>query len=60
MYGSEEDGSAALKSLSTIESEDRHLKEIVISHFMAKYGTLSEVIYQFIFCANFVQRALLL
>lgn len=42
VYGSEEDGSAALKSLSTIESEDRHLKEIVISHFMAKYGTLSE------------------
>ena len=44
-YGSQDDEVAALKSLSKIESNDQHLKELVISHFMTKYGRLSEVIY---------------
>ncbi|XP_027119451.1 protein SEMI-ROLLED LEAF 2-like isoform X2 [Coffea arabica] len=41
-YGSQDDEVAALKSLSKIESNDQHLKELVISHFMTKYGRLSE------------------
>ncbi|KAL2506308.1 ARM repeat superfamily protein [Abeliophyllum distichum] len=41
-YGSQEDEVAALRSLSSIESSDHQLKEIVISHFMTEYGKLSE------------------
>ncbi|KAL2530073.1 ARM repeat superfamily protein [Forsythia ovata] len=41
-YGSHEDEVAALRSLSSIESGDQQLKEIVISHFMTEYGKLSE------------------
>ncbi|KAL2491615.1 Uncharacterized protein Adt_27243 [Abeliophyllum distichum] len=35
-YGSQEDEVAALRSLSSIESSDHQLKEIVISHFMTE------------------------
>lgn len=48
LYGTQEDEVAASKSLSAIESDDQQLKETVISHFMSKFATLSEVIYQFI------------
>ncbi|XVE81083.1 hypothetical protein DITRI_Ditri15bG0034800 [Diplodiscus trichospermus] len=41
-YGSEEDDVAASKSLSAIELDDLHMKEIVISHFMTKFEKLSE------------------
>ena len=43
-YGSQQDELSALKSLSVIELDDQQLKETVISHFMTKYGKLSEVI----------------
>ncbi|RVW28586.1 hypothetical protein CK203_094814 [Vitis vinifera] len=42
VYGSQQDELSALKSLSAIELDDRQLKETVISHFMTKYGKLSE------------------
>lgn len=42
LYGSAEDEVAALKSFSAIELDNQHLKEIVISHFMTKFGNLSE------------------
>lgn len=48
LYGTQEDEVAASKPLSAIESNDQQLKETVISHFMSKFTTLSEVIYQFI------------
>ncbi|XAR48715.1 hypothetical protein NMG60_11031619 [Bertholletia excelsa] len=41
-YGSKEDDVAALKSLSTIELSDKHLKETVISHLTTKFVNLSE------------------
>ncbi|TXG72845.1 hypothetical protein EZV62_001424 [Acer yangbiense] len=41
-YGSQEDEVAAMKSLSAIESDDHHVKETVISHFMTKFEKLSE------------------
>lgn len=41
-YGSQEDEVGALKSLSAIKSDDRQLKETVISHFMTKFAKLSE------------------
>lgn len=44
-YGSQQDELSALKSLSAIELDDQRLKETVISHFMTRYGKLSEVIY---------------
>ncbi|CAN1146564.1 Protein SEMI-ROLLED LEAF 2 [Linum perenne] len=42
-YGSEEDDTAALISLSSVEANDHPLKEIVISHCMTKLSALSEV-----------------
>lgn len=47
-YGSQEDEDAAMKSLATIELDDHHLKETVISHFVTKFEKLSEVIHQLI------------
>ncbi|KAM7279907.1 hypothetical protein ACFE04_007041 [Oxalis oulophora] len=41
-YGSPEDDFAALKYLSVMEPDDKQLREAVISHFMTKYGKLSE------------------
>lgn len=41
-YGSEDDGVAALKSLSCVEVDDSHLKETLISRFMTKFVKLSE------------------
>ncbi|KAL2921015.1 Protein EFR3-like protein B [Bienertia sinuspersici] len=41
-YGSEEDDFAALKSLSTIESDEQHLKDTVIFHLMSKFEKLPE------------------
>lgn len=43
-YGTQEDEVAALRSLSAIKSEDRQLKEIVISNLTTTYEKLSEVI----------------
>ncbi|TXG66349.1 hypothetical protein EZV62_007624 [Acer yangbiense] len=42
-YGSQEDEVAAMKSLVAIESDDHHVKETVISHFMTKFEILSEL-----------------
>uniref|UniRef100_A0A5B7APT7 ARM repeat superfamily protein n=1 Tax=Davidia involucrata TaxID=16924 RepID=A0A5B7APT7_DAVIN len=41
-YGSQEDEVSALKSLSAIQLGEKQLKETVISHFMTKFGKLSE------------------
>ncbi|CAK8535998.1 unnamed protein product [Lathyrus sativus] len=41
-YGSEEDEVAAMKSLSTVQLDDRQLKETVISYFMTKFSKLPE------------------
>jgi len=43
-YGSQEDEVAALKSLSTVELDDKQLKETVTSSFMTKFSKLSEVV----------------
>lgn len=43
IYGSEEDDDAALSSLSSIERDDEHLKQIVESHLMKKFENLSKV-----------------
>ncbi|CAA6660137.1 unnamed protein product [Spirodela intermedia] len=43
IYGSEEDDTAALSSLSAIERDDeQHLKQIVESHLMKKFENLSK------------------
>lgn len=41
-YGSQEDETAALRSLSAVELDDEKFKEIVMLHFTSKCGTLSE------------------
>ncbi|PKI73812.1 hypothetical protein CRG98_005796 [Punica granatum] len=41
-YGSEEDDTAALESLSAICSDDQRLKEIILSHLTMKCGNFSE------------------
>lgn len=41
-YGSQEDETDAMRSLSAIELDDRQLKETVISYFMTKFAKLSE------------------
>lgn len=43
-YGSQEDETAALRSLSAVELDDEKFKEIVMLHFTSKCGTLSEVL----------------
>ncbi|CAI8592213.1 unnamed protein product [Vicia faba] len=42
IYGSDEDEVAAMKSLSTVQLDDRQLKETVISYFMTKFSKLPE------------------
>ncbi|KAF7805355.1 protein EFR3-like protein A-like isoform X1 [Senna tora] len=42
VYGSQEDEAAAVKSLSVVESDDKQLKETVISYFMTTFAKLSE------------------
>uniref|UniRef100_A0A1D1Z4X0 Protein EFR3 n=1 Tax=Anthurium amnicola TaxID=1678845 RepID=A0A1D1Z4X0_9ARAE len=42
VYGSEEDDIAALKSLSSVKSDDRPLKQTVLSRLMKKFEKLSE------------------
>lgn len=42
IYGSQSDKDSALKFLSTVKLDDKRLKEIVISHFMNKFGKLSQ------------------
>ncbi|XP_028757188.1 uncharacterized protein LOC114716365 isoform X1 [Neltuma alba] len=41
-YGSQEDEFNAMRSLSAVESDDRQLKETVISYLMTKFAKLSE------------------
>ncbi|KAK7325073.1 hypothetical protein VNO77_29132 [Canavalia gladiata] len=42
IYGSQDDEVAAMKSLSAVELDDKHLKDSVVSYFMTKYSNLSE------------------
>ncbi|KAK7402232.1 hypothetical protein VNO78_14329 [Psophocarpus tetragonolobus] len=42
IYGSQEDEVAAVKSLSSVELDDKPLKETVLSYFMTKFSKLSE------------------
>uniref|UniRef100_A0A0D9V913 Uncharacterized protein n=1 Tax=Leersia perrieri TaxID=77586 RepID=A0A0D9V913_9ORYZ len=42
VYGSEEDENDAQNFLSSVNKNDTHLKELVMSHFKEKFGHLSE------------------
>lgn len=57
-YGSQEDETAALKSLSAVEPGDQVLKEMVVSHFTA-CKELSEVIIT-CFCVNVLSNRIII